>query len=121
MFKFTDELNEKLKNCKNDVEFAKTLADNGVNVEEFERSLPDEVLSKIGGGFENYNGDRVYCPWCKNEDKDELSYQVLVSTYHCEDIYRCRKCNEFFKSDKGKGEDAVPIKLYWDPNKIFEW
>lgn len=121
MITISKELQEKLKNCKSDVEFSKMLADNSVNVEEYEKSLPDDVLEKIGGGFVNYNDDRVYCPWCDNAEEAEISYQVLVSIYHCEDIYRCRKCNGFFKSEKGKRGDAVPIKLYWDPNAIFEW
>ena len=121
MIKISDELDKKLKSCISDVEFAKTLADNGVDVQEYERALPDEVLSRIGGGFTNYNNDRIYCPWCENEEEDELSYQVLVSIYHCEDIYRCRKCDKYFKSQMGKGKDAVPIRIWYDPNAIFEW
>ena len=51
MIKISDELKEKLKTCKSDVEIAKMLADNGVDVEEFQKSLPDEILSKIDGGY----------------------------------------------------------------------
>ena len=38
------------------------LADNGIDVEEFEKSLPDDVLKKVGGGYEDIIGDSVHCP-----------------------------------------------------------
>ena len=37
------------------------LADNGIDVEEFEKSLPDDVLKKVGGGYEDIIGDSVHC------------------------------------------------------------
>ncbi|MBR3266001.1 MAG: hypothetical protein IKI61_08620 [Erysipelotrichaceae bacterium] len=53
------------------------LADNGIDVEEFEKSLPDDVLKKVDGGYEDIIGDSVHCPWCKENRYDEISYQCI--------------------------------------------
>ena len=116
MIKISDELKEKLKTCKSDVEIAKMLADNGVDVEEFQKSLPDEILSKIGGGYEDISGDIIYCPWCKNKESKEISSQILASLFNQEYIYRCRKCDCYFKQGQGFGDQAEMIKLYENPN-----
>ena len=116
MITISDELKEKLKSCKSDVEVCKMLADNGIDVEEFEKTLPDEVLSQIGGGYKDINGDWIYCPWCNNSEKSELSHQILASLVNQAYIYRCCKCNQYFMQNSGYGADIKMIKLYENPN-----
>ena len=99
MINISDELKEKLANCNSDVEFAKTLADNGIDVEEYQKTLPEEVLDKIGGGYEDLLNVDVYCPHCNNGDSDQISYQILASLTSLRSKYRCRKCGGFFRKD----------------------
>lgn len=102
MINLSDELKEKIADCKSDVEVAKMLSDNGIDVEEFEKTLPEEVLNKIGGGYTDFLDVDVYCPHCHNENKDDISYQVLASLSSLRSKYRCRKCGGFFaKTDSG--------------------
>ena len=96
--KISDELAEKLKTAKSDVEFCKMLADNGVDVEKLQRTLPDEILDNVSGGYRNYGQD-VYCPDCHNGVEDEISYQYLTSLWRFKDVYRCRKCDTYFQID----------------------
>ena len=107
----SDDLRKKLANCISDVEFAKTLADNGVDVEEFEKSLPDEILSKIVGGYEDLYGDNVYCPWCNNDNSDEISFQVFTSISTFASTYRCRKCDNYFRKGSEDGETIIMVKV----------
>ncbi|MCR5095478.1 MAG: hypothetical protein K6A70_01905 [Erysipelotrichaceae bacterium] len=103
MINLSDELKEKLDACKSDVEVAKMLSDNGIDMEEFEKTLPKEVLNKIGGGYTDFMDVDVYCPHCHNEDKEEISYQVLASLGSLRSKYRCCKCGGYFaKTDTGQ-------------------
>lgn len=103
----SDELREKLKDCRSDVEVAKILADNGVDVEEFQKSLPDEVLEKIGGGFKDIFGHKIVCAWCGEELSDNISYQVVASFLNNVDFYRCRKCAKFFAEASVNGTSTT--------------
>ncbi len=42
MINLSDELKEKIADCKSDVEVAKMLSDNGIDMEEFEKTLPEK-------------------------------------------------------------------------------
>lgn len=99
MINLSDELKAKLSECKSDVETAKMLADNGIDVEEFEKQLPEDVLKAIGGGYDDMLGVEVYCPHCGNKDEDEISFQVIASFTSFRSKYRCRKCGGFFRKD----------------------
>ena len=90
------------------------LADNGIDVEEFEKSLPDDVLKKVGGGYEDIIGDSVHCPWCKENRYDEISYQCISSLLNRIDSYRCRSCGKFF--EKGRYDDRTIEMIKLDEN-----
>lgn len=87
------------------------LADNGIDVEEFEKSLPDDVLKKVGGGYEDIIGDSVHCPWCKENRYDEISYQCISSLFSRIDTYRCRSCGKFFEKDWYDDKTIEMVKL----------
>ena len=118
MINISDELREKLKTCKSDVEACKMLADNGVDVEEFQKSLPDEVLNKVGGGYKDIIGDTVYCPWCKESEYDSISYQCIASLFSNIDTYRCRTCGKFFEKDWYDDGSIEMVKLDNDLNPL---
>ena len=117
----SDELREKLKTCKSDVEVAKMLADNGVDVEEFQKSLPDEVLNRIGGGYKDVFGDTISCPWCNESESGNISYQVTASFLCSIDYYRCRSCNNYFRRVSYDDGTYEMKRLNDDPLKNIEW
>ncbi|MBR0418841.1 MAG: hypothetical protein IJI66_06705 [Erysipelotrichaceae bacterium] len=121
MIQISDEPREKLKTCKSDVEVAKMLADNGVDVEEFQKSLPDEVLNRIGGGYKDVFGDTICCPWCNESESGNISYQVTASFLCAIDYYRCRSCNKFFRRVSYDDETYEMRRLSDDPLKNIEW
>ena len=97
MKKISKELEEKLINTPSNVGVCKLLAENGIDPEEYERSLPDSFMDKVNGGYKSF-GSTIECPWCENEDKDEISYQIWASMWtDGASKYRCRKCNRYFK------------------------
>ena len=121
MIKISDELREKLKTCKSDVEVSVMLADNGINVEEFEKSLPDEVLSRIGGGYKDIFGDTIYCPWCNEKESGNISYQMMASFLCSNDYYRCRTCGKFSERVTYTDGTAEMIRLRDDPMDTIEY
>lgn len=92
-------LQSKLAKVNSDVEFCKILADNGIDVEKLQKTLPDDVLDKVGGGYENIFGTEIYCPNCGNHDSDEISLQIFATLTSGSTKYRCRKCDKYFKMD----------------------
>ncbi len=111
MINISDELNEKLKTCRSDVESCRMLADNGIDVEEYQKALPDEVLKKINAGYEDMIGDTVFCPWCKETASDKISYQTLISLRYNNDTYRCRKRGKFFEKGDFDGTDVEMVRI----------
>ena len=102
----SDEVAERLKDAKNDVEFCRILADSGVDVEKFQKQLPEDCLDAVSGGYLDM-GQIVRCPKCRNGEKSEISWQALISTMNEADRYRCRKCNSYFQID----EDGYPYLI----------
>lgn len=90
---------DELGRTKSDVEFCRLLAENGIDVQKLQRKIPDEVLSRIGGGNENLSGTKICCPNCENSDSGEISVQVLSSAFSNNSKYRCCKCGCYFKQE----------------------
>ena len=118
MINISDELREKLKTCKSDVETCKMLADNGIDVEEFQKSLSDDVLKKVGGGYTDIIGDTVYCPWCNESRSENISYQCITSIINKTDTYRCRTCKKFFDKEFYDDGTIEMVRLDNDFNPI---
>ena len=97
MLKLSKELLEKLDRAKGDAEFCKTLADNGVDPEAFEKSLTDEEPERASGGFKNADGHKVKCPWCGEDGEDMISYQFWATLNSTTIKYRCRSCNKYMR------------------------
>ena len=99
MMKLSKELQEKLSAAETDVQACKILADNGVDPEAFEKTLPDSFLDQVNGGYESM-GLSIKCPNpnCLNADKDQISRQFFASMF-CDSAtkFRCCKCNTYFK------------------------
>lgn len=53
MMKLSKELQEKLSAAETDVQACKILAENGVDPEAFEKTLPDSFLEQVNGGYES--------------------------------------------------------------------
>ena len=49
MIKISKELEEKLINTASNVDACKLLAENGIDPEEYEKSLPDSFMDKVNG------------------------------------------------------------------------
>ena len=85
-------------NTSSDVGVCKLLAENGIDLEEFEKTLPDSFLNQVNGGYKDAFGSHIYCPWCNNEDSDEISRQFFASLFTDGAVkYRCCKCDKYFK------------------------
>ena len=98
MIKISKELEEKLVNTASNVGVCKLLAENGIDPEEYEKSLPDSFMDKVNGGYKSFGGTTIKCPWCQNEDEDEISYQIWASMWtDGASKYRCCKCEGYFK------------------------
>lgn len=101
MMKLPERLLEKLKEAEGDVALCSLLAENGVDPEEFEKSLPEDVLEQVQGGTdETRKLTDCICPNCGNADRDELSRQFWLSWLIIPDgcsAYRCRKCDTYFR------------------------
>ena len=97
MMNLPKELLTKLESAESDVQVCKILADNGIDPEEFERSLPDNYLEEVNGGYKSLDID-IHCPDCGNGERDEISRQFWASMFtDSATKYRCRKCNCYFK------------------------
>jgi predicted RNA-binding Zn-ribbon protein involved in translation (DUF1610 family) len=109
MQKLPNELLDKLQDARSDMEACKMLADNGVNVEEFEKSVSNEELNKIAGGWQCF-GYEFKCPNCGEADRDNISRQFWASMFmDSATKYRCRTCNHYFKiSTYGTVSDLGP-------------
>lgn len=95
MMELHAELREKLRNVKSDVEACKMLADSGINVEEFEKSLSPDELAGVNVGFTSGKAE-VYCPECKEAESDNISCQFWASLFTDAWKYRCRTCGTYF-------------------------
>ena len=111
MMKLSDAIVDKLKGVKSDVEVCQILADNGVNVEEFEKTLSDEELTQVGGGFPKGKVD-VHCtnPECGESASENISNQFFASLFTDAYHYRCRTCGHYF------GLSSFGTLHDWDPN-----
>lgn len=99
MMDLSKEMKEKLSEAKSDVDACKMLADNGIDVEEFEKSLSESELETIKGGYTPAFSDfEIECPNCHNGEKEMISRQFWASMF-CDSAtkYRCRNCNTCFK------------------------
>ena len=81
---------------ESNVEILKKFVEQGVDVEAFEKQLPDDLLNSISGGYEDFWDDSVYCPNCNNADKERISYQYWATITNHHAVYRCRNCEKFF-------------------------
>ena len=115
------ELQEKLDAAKSDMETCKILADNGIDVEMIEQKIADAgfdqikiglqeerdiELEMLSAGFRFKDGAEVVCT-CGAKDPEDFSYQFWVSSFECgpnEGIFRCRKCNRYFKLDANNNQ-----------------
>ena len=97
MMALPKELLEKLETAESDVQACKLLSDNGVDPEEFEKTLPDDYLEQVNGGYKSLEID-IHCPNCGNGERDEISRQFWASMFtDSATKYRCRKCDCYFK------------------------
>ena len=112
MIKISKELEEKLINTASDVDACKLLADNGIDPEEYEKSLPDSFLNKVNGGYKSLGGTTIKCPWCQNDDEKEISYQIWASMWtDGVSKYRCCKCENTLKSVLTAPPNAMTINF----------
>ncbi len=96
MMTLPEELRKKLKEAQSDMEACKLLADNGIDPEKFEQSLPDGYLENVSGGYDSF-GIEIRCPECKTADKDRISRQFWASMFaDSATKYRCRECGCYF-------------------------
>lgn len=99
MMQLPKELLKKLEVAESDVQACKILADNGIDPEEFEKTLPDHFLEEVNGGYKRGTVE-IHCPDCGNGDSDEISRQFWASMFtDSATKYRCRKCDCYFKVD----------------------
>lgn len=97
MMNLPKELLDKLETAKSDVQACKMLADNGIDPEEFEKTIPSDFLNQVNGGYDSFGID-IHCPNCNVGDKDLISRQFWASMFtDSATKYRCRKCNTYFK------------------------
>ena len=73
MMELSEELKQKLSKAKGDADFFKILAENGVDTEAYKKSLTEDDLANVNGGFENIDGITVTCKWCGEDRYDEMS------------------------------------------------
>ena len=115
------EVQEKLNRAVSDVETCKILAENGIDVEMIEQMIADagfdqiriglqeerdQELEMISAGFKLNDGVKLVCT-CGAKDPEDFSYQFWCSSFDCgpdEGIFRCRKCNRYFKVDKDNNQ-----------------
>jgi len=99
----------------------KILAENGIDVEMIEQMIADagfdqiriglqeerdQELEMISAGFKLNDGVKLVCT-CGAKDPEDFSYQFWCSSFDCgpdEGIFRCRKCNRYFKVDKDNNQ-----------------
>ena len=103
MMKLSKELQEKLSAAETDVQACKILADNGVDPEAFEKTLPDSYLEQVSGGYK-YRDIEIRCPMCGNSEEEQISYQAFASMF-CpgERKFRCCKCSTYWKVNLDDG------------------
>ena len=92
MMKLPKELQEKLVAAETDVQACKILVENGVDPEEFEKTLPDSFLEQVNGGFV-LDGIIVCCPICENSEPSEIAYERFASLFSDGKKFRCRRCD----------------------------
>jgi hypothetical protein len=109
---------KQLEGAYSDAECCKILAENGVDLDEIEKTiadhgfdmhklglqLPETELEGVSGGFKDsdYDGD-VKCPWCGTSSRKDFSRQQWRSLFSTmKSYYRCEKCNLYFGIDKSK-------------------
>lgn len=119
---------EKLKTAKGDVDFCRILAENGIDVENFEKQVKesgvdfgqigvvmdsDELAQVAGGWTKEISSGSYYveykCPYCGNGDRDRHSYQFWASLGSelwalgngGGDIYRCKNCGHYWEMRHG--------------------
>lgn len=97
MMELSEELKQKLSKAKGDADFFKILAENGVDTEAYKKSLTENDLANINGGFENIDGITVTCKWCGEDRSDEMSYQFWASMNCKCSTYRCRSCGKYVR------------------------
>ena len=115
------EVQKKLDAAISDVETCKILAENGIDVEMIEQMITDagfdqikiglqeerdKELEMISAGFKLNDGVELVCT-CGAKDPEDFSYQFWCSSFDCgpdEGIFRCRKCNRYFKVDKDNNQ-----------------
>ncbi len=98
MMKLPIELLAELEKANSDVQACKLLADNGIDPEQFEQTLPDSFLELISSGYAGTSDFKIYCPICGNANTDDLSRQSWASMFTDNAVkYRCRKCSGFFR------------------------
>ena len=124
--KIPDDVLKQLEKTSNDVEFCKTLADNNIDVEQFEAELKktgmafpepgtrlaDEMMENVSGGWKDDPNDPfevdVECPNpnCRSKERKDHSYQYFRSSWSgiewifggdTAQFYRCKKCGQYFK------------------------
>ena len=95
MMELSEELKQKLRKAKGDADFFKILEDNGVDSEAYKKSLTEDDLANVNGGFENAAGVIVKCKWCGEDRGDEMSYQFWASMNSKLSTYRCRSCGKY--------------------------
>ncbi len=96
MMKLPEELLAKLKEAESDNDACRILAENNVDPEEFEKTLPDSFTEMVNGGYDSLGID-IHCPNCKNGDKELISRQFWASLFaDSATKYRCRHCGTYF-------------------------
>ncbi len=104
--KLSPEILEKLEGVYSDAECCKILAENGVNLDEFEQTiadhgfdmhkiglqLPDSELGAVTGGFydKDYQDD-LDCPYCGDNNRDNFSRQFWRSLCTNKKSFYCCK------------------------------
>ena len=101
------EATENLRTIKNEDEFRKVLADNGIQAEKLQRKLPDDLMGTVSGGYD-FEGNDVHCPCCGNEEYDHISFQFFTSFKYFADTYQCDLCKTYFQID---AETCQPVKV----------
>ncbi len=107
----SEKLKQQINDSKSDMEACKALADAGIDLETFEKELPDGYMDKVAGGWAGVDNRDLHCPHCGNNDRDEVSYQIFASMFmDSAGKYRCKKCNHFFKiTTYGECVDLGPV------------
>ena len=135
-----DAVQEKLKTAKNEKDANRILAENGINIEELKnkiavkkidptllgKRLPDDKLSDINGGFQNWLDQEVHCPVCGNTNEEDFTYQFwitqLIYLYDYSQFYKCDVCQSYIATCKhGNGHTyCTPVDEDWIDQMLID-